>query len=363
MIFQKITTLVFASIFSANTLLAFPLQVNSTSEYYVDSENFTVAAVRAAPANWPEPFLNKNWTGVQFDLNKTVEYGVELIQEASTNGANLIVFPECWFPGYPKGYDLNDWMSTHLLNYVDNSLQVGSDNWNLLVQSAVDNKIYLSFGFSERTENLIFMAQALIDPLGNVLVHRRKVRPSGTERDIWSDGGLGGFEVKETPFGRWGLLECWEHFHPAMFLPVWAQSEDIHIGSWPYLPSINASDALWWESADVQIAAARFYAANTNSYVVQAAVGTSNIFDSQANIIASIDASVSLSDHPLLYATGINTTSFADVQYNLASESAWGVVESLNQSWPSSVPKIVSPYFNVKENTIESFEETYPDSF
>ena len=65
-----------------------------------DHSNLTVAIVRAEPVNFPMPILNKNWTGVGFDLNATVAKGLKLIGEAANNGANLVVFPELWFPGY-----------------------------------------------------------------------------------------------------------------------------------------------------------------------------------------------------------------------------------------------------------------------
>lgn len=64
-----------------------------------DYNNLTVAIVRAEPANWPMPIMNQNWTGRQFDLNATVTKGIRLIEEAASNGANLVVFPELWFPG------------------------------------------------------------------------------------------------------------------------------------------------------------------------------------------------------------------------------------------------------------------------
>jgi len=68
----------------------------------IRTANLTVALVRAPPVNWPEPFWNKNWTGVSFDLPGTVDKGVKYIAEAASNGANLVVFPELWFPGYVR---------------------------------------------------------------------------------------------------------------------------------------------------------------------------------------------------------------------------------------------------------------------
>ncbi len=72
---------------------------NASTPSTPDYNNLTAALVRSAPVNWPSPILNKNSTGVSLDLNATVNYGVELIGEAASRGANLVVFPETWFPG------------------------------------------------------------------------------------------------------------------------------------------------------------------------------------------------------------------------------------------------------------------------
>src|SRR5258708_34908621 len=34
---------------------------------------------------------------------KTLERGVELLEEAAASGARLVSFPETWLPGYPEG--------------------------------------------------------------------------------------------------------------------------------------------------------------------------------------------------------------------------------------------------------------------
>jgi len=84
-------------LFSLMSLGAGLVLANNTST--PDYNNLTVALVRSAPVNWPSPILNKNWIGVSLDLDATVNYGVELIGEAASRGANLVVFPETWFPG------------------------------------------------------------------------------------------------------------------------------------------------------------------------------------------------------------------------------------------------------------------------
>lgn len=94
--------------------------------------------------------------------------------------------------------------------YADQSLRVNSTQWDRLVEAARENQIWVALGFSMREDDYIYMSQALIDSTGNVIQIRRKLRPSGGERTIFSDGTVDEFKVFQTQFGRLGLLECWE---------------------------------------------------------------------------------------------------------------------------------------------------------
>lgn len=78
---------------TASALVA--TNVTDTTDY----SNLTVALVRVPPLGFPLPILSRNYTGLSFDLDGTVAKGISLIAEAASNGANLIVFPELWFPG------------------------------------------------------------------------------------------------------------------------------------------------------------------------------------------------------------------------------------------------------------------------
>lgn len=55
------------------------------------------ALVRAPPALWSEPILSRDYHGV--DINTTTTLGVNYIERAASEGANLVAFPELWFPG------------------------------------------------------------------------------------------------------------------------------------------------------------------------------------------------------------------------------------------------------------------------
>lgn len=102
---------------------------------------------------------------------------------------------------YPKGMADNVTMAPWLESYIDNSLVVGSAQWNALVKAATDNQVYVLLAFSHKHEGALYMGQALVFPDGNFSI-RHKLRPSGGERGIWSDGTTEEFKVIATPYGR-----------------------------------------------------------------------------------------------------------------------------------------------------------------
>lgn len=191
---------------------AHAVKSNATGAYAaLDAENFKVAAVRQPPVNFPLPVAhNKTW--VDLDLNATIAQAIETIQEAAAEGVAFLVFPELYFPGYPVAINF-DITTSQIAQYVSQSMSVDSDAFKRLARAFGEAGIYGSFGFSELGDNVIYMSQTLIGPDGSVLFHRRKLRPSGAERDVFSDGGIDGLVVQSTPHGRIGMLECAEHFH------------------------------------------------------------------------------------------------------------------------------------------------------
>jgi aliphatic nitrilase len=120
---------------------------------------------------------------------------------------------------YPKSLQAK-WLFSRVEEYVAQSLVVDSKEWQSLRNAARDNEIFVSFGFSERGGDFIYMSQALFGPDGEVLINRRKVRPSGSERGLWSDGDMQGLQVVDTEIGRIGMLQCWEHLRVGFLRPT-----------------------------------------------------------------------------------------------------------------------------------------------
>ncbi|GAA5980903.1 hypothetical protein JCM11641_005479 [Rhodosporidiobolus odoratus] len=285
---------------------------------------------RASVAEWD---LDWDTPNVGYDLDATVDFGVELIAQVAKDGAKVVAFPETWVPGYPKGYDQNDWMFKHVDSCIENSLVVNSTQWQQFVDAASSNEVYVALGFSERAGDHNYMAQALFGPDGEVLIHRHKLRPSGSERDLWSDGTK--LQVVSTPIGRISLLECWE---PATTLPIQAQSPDLRIGPFPYNPQINDTDALWFEDVGTNLAAARIFVINSGAVTVSPGIGGSAIYAATGVKFVESQANDDFQGEPIIFAS-VNATAFANVTYNSDSEQSWGIVEQVEAAIPAYIPR------------------------
>ncbi|KAH8805332.1 carbon-nitrogen hydrolase [Xylogone sp. PMI_703] len=188
-------------------------------------KKYRAAAVNAEPG----------WFNLELSTQKTID----LINEAGKEGCKLIAFPELWIPGYPYWvWKVNYQESLPLLRkYRENSLRPNSDEMRRIREAAKANKIFVSLGYSELDLASLYMAQVLISPTGDILNHRRKIKPTHVERLVFGDGTGDTTEpVVETEIGRIGHLNCWENMNP--FLKAYAVSlgEQVHIAAWPLLP-------------------------------------------------------------------------------------------------------------------------------
>jgi aliphatic nitrilase len=218
------------------------------------SKQFRVAAVQAAPA-----FL---------DLEGTVSKGISLIEEAASNGAKLIAFPETWIPGYPWWIWLDSpaWGMRFVQRYFDNSLVLGSEQARRLNQAAADNKIFVVMGYSERSGGSLYMGQSIISDKGETIFTRRKLKPTHVERTVFGEGDGSHLCVMDTEIGRVGAMCCWEHLQPLSKYAMYSQDEQIHIASWPSFSLYRG--AAYALGPELNNAASQMYAAEGQCFVL-----------------------------------------------------------------------------------------------
>ncbi|EJD51215.1 putative cyanide hydratase [Auricularia subglabra TFB-10046 SS5] len=175
-----------------------------------------------------------------FDLEASVQKTISFIAEAAAADCKLIAFPEVWIPGYPFWV----WKCTYQQSltlqkkYRENALSVDSDEMRRIRRAARDNGIYVSLGFSEIDHGTLFLSQARISPSGDVLNHRRKIKPTHQEKLVFGDGAGDTFlAVVQTPdIGRVGQLNCWENMNPFLKALNVSAGEQVHIAAWPVQP-------------------------------------------------------------------------------------------------------------------------------
>lgn len=213
-----------------------------------------VAAVQAEP--------------VWMDLDGTVDKTIDFIKKAAQEGVDLIAFPETWIPGYPVflwTVPIPETMA-YVGPYHENSMSVDSPQLTRIREAARDNKIMVVLGFSEKAFGTLYMAQVIIGSNGQVLLHRRKLKPTHVERTLFGEGDGSDIKVVETELGRIGALNCWEHFQPLTKYAMYAQNEQIHVSGWPCFGVLDMVPAL---SHDANVfGASKVYAIEGSTFVL-----------------------------------------------------------------------------------------------
>ncbi|MCI4644984.1 MAG: carbon-nitrogen hydrolase family protein [Hyphomonadaceae bacterium] len=169
------------------------------------------------------------------DLSAGIEKAIGYIEKASSEGAQLVAFPECWIPGMPWWVSLDSvaWGMQFVGPYFENAMRVDSDEMRALQAAAKAGAITVVIGFVERDHGTLYMAQAIIGADGELISTRRKFRPTGLERSVFGEGDGSDLAVHDTPLGRLGALNCWEHIQPLVKQAMFSQHEQVHVASWP----------------------------------------------------------------------------------------------------------------------------------
>lgn len=177
---------------------------------------------------------------VFLDAEATTQKAIDAIAEAARSGAELVVFPESFIPGFPVWAALSAPIYNHdfFRKFVEQSIYMDGSEIRALREAARRNNITVSVGISERNPasvGSIWNSNVLIGPDGAVINHHRKIVPTYYEKLIWTPGDGHGLTVASTNVGRLGALICGENTNPLARYTLMAQAEEVHLSTYPPL--------------------------------------------------------------------------------------------------------------------------------
>lgn len=175
-------------------------------------------------------------TPIMLDPLATAEKAADSVTSAAQAGARLVLLPEAFIPAYPRGLGFGTLVGSRspagrreFQELFDSSVTVPGPVVERIAAAARDAKIHVAIGVVERCQGTLYCTLLLFDDRGEIVLHHRKLRPTGAERLMWGEGDGSSLTVVETPFGRVGGLICWENYMPLARTALYAQGIEIYL--------------------------------------------------------------------------------------------------------------------------------------
>jgi len=176
---------------------------------------------------------------VDHDPPATLDKAERLIAEAAGYGSQLVVFPEAFIGGYPRGSTFGFGISISIINPKDKgkeafrryhaaAIDVPGPEVTRLAAMAGKYKVFLVMGVIEREGYTLYCSVLFFDPLGRYLGKHRKLMPTALERIIWGFGDGSTIPVYDTPLGKIGALICWENKMPLLRTALYGKGIEIY---------------------------------------------------------------------------------------------------------------------------------------
>jgi len=173
-----------------------------------------------------------------FDKQATLDKLEGIARKEAENGVDLILFPESFVPGYPRGFDFGARVGSRkpegkalYARYHRESVDLGSEDRTRLEELARETGVFLAVGLTEKDSlhGSLFCSLLYISPEEGLLGVHRKIKPTGTERLIWAEAGGESLVAFDTPLGKLGGLICWENYMPLARMAMYQQGVQIYL--------------------------------------------------------------------------------------------------------------------------------------
>lgn len=206
--------------------------------------HFRVAAVQGTP--------------VYLDREASLAVVAGHVSKAGADGADLVVFPESFVPGYPdwtwrhKPFSDGEWFA----RFHDQAVDVTGPTLDPVRAAAQAARTWVALGITERsTSGALYNAVVYIDDEGSVAGLHRKLVPTGAERLVWANGQGPLLTVVDVGGVKVGSLICWENYMPLARAALYAKGLDVLL-------------APTWDNSDEWLSTLRHIAKEGQVFVV-----------------------------------------------------------------------------------------------
>jgi nitrilase len=172
---------------------------------------------------------------VLFDTPRTLDKLAALTAQAAAGGAKLVVFPEAFVGGYPKGLSFGARMGSRtpegreeFRRYFESAVEVPGPATERIGNAARGHAVHLVVGAVERAGSTLYCTALFFGPDGSLLGRHRKLVPTALERLVWGQGDGSTLPVFDTPLGRVGAVICWENYMPLLRTAMYAKGVELY---------------------------------------------------------------------------------------------------------------------------------------
>ena len=194
---------------------------------------------------------------VVLDREATIDKLEQLAAEASSAGAQLIVFPETFIPVYPSSVwakALSGWQVQGAKEafawMAREAVEVPGPAVDRIGDAARRHGVWIVTGISEidpARPATIYNTLLYHAPDGSLALKHRKLVPTNHERLVWGQGDGGGLRALPTELGLIGGLICWENYMPLARFALYESGVEIYLAP-------TADDGPAWQQTLVHIA-------------------------------------------------------------------------------------------------------------
>lgn len=174
-------------------------------------------------------------SSVPFNAKETAAKVCDLIKEAASHGAELIVFPEAFLGTYPKGLNFDAPVGYRdpkgredYLRYYKGAVTLEGEEITSIVKTVKETNTFVVLGIIENGGGTLYCSVLYIDTNKGIVGKRRKLMPTGSERLVWGLGDGSTLNVIDSSLGKIGAVICWENYMPTIRMSMYTQGVEIY---------------------------------------------------------------------------------------------------------------------------------------